>query len=371
MPIDAATALADLDRLIEGIGAVQSEDGNPPVETRWIPIDFGQFEQALDSQSGSLSNSNQLDKKGYSDFGQFGQRISENDYTGPNPTDFGNFGAPEGGQYARTRVYNENTVQTVQTVQNGKSSFSDNALEFGQCLGNGEVTVQNPLWLYTADPACPPGDVPPDRWRQFLADARAFAGSPLAEQAAALGWTEDDLYGADDLAPFARRDKAGLLRLLNGNRLVEISEDVAVIVTRTGARQTYRRRRQRIGPVAILGEAASGETVSAEVSAPASAAVAEPRVESAEPELAEQLVAVDDPEPVAGAQPAVAVRLCPWIVDTTGDRSRRCGELIHDGRELCPTHRHQYAVTLLGEPVRSPLPFGPFPTGAVLLRAAE
>src|SRR5690242_12806803 len=106
--------------------------------------------------------------------------------------------------------------------------------QFVQSCPSGEVTGKNPPWLYSADPACPPGDVPPDRWRQFLADACAFAGSPLAEQAAALGWTEDDLYGADGEAPFARRDKAGLLRLLNGNRLVEISEDVAVIETQTG-----------------------------------------------------------------------------------------------------------------------------------------
>ena len=111
-------------------------------------------------------------------------------------------------------------------------------------MDDGIAVVQNPPWLYSADPASPPGDVPPGRWRQFLMDARAFAGSQWAEQAAALGWTEDDLYGADDAAPFARRDKAGLLRLLNGNRLIAISEDAAVIETRTGARQTYRRRRR-------------------------------------------------------------------------------------------------------------------------------
>src|SRR5690349_12357251 len=115
----------------------------------------------------------------------------------------------------------------------------------------------------------------------------------------------------------------------------------------------------------------SGETVPAEAAASAPAAVADPEVEPAEPELAEQLVAADVPEPVAGARPAVAARPCPWVVDTTGDRIRRCGELIHDGRDLCPTHRRQYAETLLGEPIRPPLPFGPFPTGAVSPLAAE
>lgn len=78
---------------------------------------------------------------------------------------------------------------------------------------------------------------------QFLADVRNFLANGFAIQAAALGWTGADLYGCDDVRPFARIDQAGLLWLLNGDRLIAISNDAAVIETRTGARQTYRRRR--------------------------------------------------------------------------------------------------------------------------------
>ena len=103
-------------------------------------------------------------------------------------------------------------------------------------------TVQNSPWLQSLDPATPPDKVPAGRWRQFIEDVRAFAGSQWAEQAAALGWTAADLYGCDDSAPVARLDKIGLIWLLKGDRLIALSEDAAVIETRTGARQTYRRR---------------------------------------------------------------------------------------------------------------------------------
>ncbi len=42
--------------------------------------------------------------------------------------------------------------------------------------------------------------------------------------------------------PFARIDHAGLLWLLNADKLVMLTADHAVIETVTGARQTYRRR---------------------------------------------------------------------------------------------------------------------------------
>lgn len=61
------------------------------------------------------------------------------------------------------------------------------------------------------DPQRPPGDVPPRRWTQFIADATAFRASGFAEQAKALGWTEGDLFGCDDERPFARIDCLGLI----------------------------------------------------------------------------------------------------------------------------------------------------------------
>jgi hypothetical protein len=94
------------------------------------------------------------------------------------------------------------------------------------------------------NPDRPPGDVPPRRWRQFIEDARAFLAGDFAAAAVALGWTALDLFGCDRDRPFARIDRAGLIWLLHGDRLVALGADgAATIETRTGARHTFRHRR--------------------------------------------------------------------------------------------------------------------------------
>lgn len=92
------------------------------------------------------------------------------------------------------------------------------------------------------DPNHAPLDFPSARWVQCVDDWARFLESDFAAEAARLGWGTLDLFGADRLKPYARVDHAGLLVLLNGNTLAELHRDRAVIVTRTGARQTFRRR---------------------------------------------------------------------------------------------------------------------------------
>lgn len=92
------------------------------------------------------------------------------------------------------------------------------------------------------DPDRPPGDVPQRRWQRFVDDMGRFLDSPFCAVAVALGWGALDLFGCDRERPFARVDRAGLLWLLNGDRLVVFTDDMATIETRTGARQTYRRK---------------------------------------------------------------------------------------------------------------------------------
>jgi hypothetical protein len=70
-----------------------------------------------------------------------------------------------------------------------------------------------------------------------------------AAYAAALGWGPHDLFGCDRDRPFARIDRAGLLWLLNGDRLVALSENTATVEPRTGARHTYRRKPYEPGRV--------------------------------------------------------------------------------------------------------------------------
>jgi hypothetical protein len=108
------------------------------------------------------------------------------------------------------------------------------------------------------DPDRPPKDVPPKRWLQFINHIGWFLDSPFCAVAAALGWTAFDLFGADRDRPFARIDYAGLLWLLNGNRLAMLAENTATIETRTGARQTYRLKPSAPGRV-LAWELVDGE----------------------------------------------------------------------------------------------------------------
>src|SRR5262249_34706572 len=91
-------------------------------------------------------------------------------------------------------------------------------------------------------PERPALDVPSHRWRLFVDDVGRFLDGGFAKQAAGLGWTPFDLFGADPDKPFARIDKAGLLWLVGGAKLVALSQDTATIEMVNGIRQTFRRR---------------------------------------------------------------------------------------------------------------------------------
>jgi hypothetical protein len=104
------------------------------------------------------------------------------------------------------------------------------------------------------DPDRPPGDVPLRRWKRFIDDVGRFLDSPFCAVAAALGWGPFDLFASDRDRPFARIDQAGLLWLLNGDKLIALYENTATIETRTGARHTFRRRPLAVGDVVLAWE---------------------------------------------------------------------------------------------------------------------
>jgi hypothetical protein len=82
---------------------------------------------------------------------------------------------------------------------------------------------------------------PPDRWQQLVADAAAFLvtwGKPAAD----VGWTACELFGAHARAPYARPDALGLVALLNGNPVIELTADRAVIRAPSGATLVFRRK---------------------------------------------------------------------------------------------------------------------------------
>lgn len=103
--------------------------------------------------------------------------------------------------------------------------------------------------LARLNPDRPPCDVPLKRWQQFVDDVGLFLDGPFCAVAAALGWGPHDLFSCDRDRPFARIDQSGLLWLLNGNKLVALSEDAAGIETQTGRRNTYRRKPTEPGRV--------------------------------------------------------------------------------------------------------------------------
>jgi hypothetical protein len=110
---------------------------------------------------------------------------------------------------------------------------------------------QPPAWardLLWVDAKRPPGDVPLDRWVQFLDDARRFVDEGWAHRAEALGWEPHDLIGCDGIKPYARIDRLGLIWLLNGRAVIAISRDTARICGATG-NLSFRRTPTDIGRV--------------------------------------------------------------------------------------------------------------------------
>jgi hypothetical protein len=110
--------------------------------------------------------------------------------------------------------------------------------------------------LARLDPARPPADISPYRWRRFVDDCGRFLDAGWAARAAELGWGPLDLFGADRERPFVRRDNMGLLWATNGGKIVELHRHSAVIEARDGVREAYRRRPVEVGRVVLAWERA-------------------------------------------------------------------------------------------------------------------
>jgi hypothetical protein len=95
--------------------------------------------------------------------------------------------------------------------------------------------------LARLDPSKPPRGVPPQRWERFIQDCCLFVDRGWAARAAALEWPPLQLFGCDRKRPFARVDNMGLIWFLNGGTILALHREGAVIETRMGARQSYRR----------------------------------------------------------------------------------------------------------------------------------
>jgi hypothetical protein len=86
--------------------------------------------------------------------------------------------------------------------------------------------------------------VRPDRWQQTMVDAGRFLDH-WGAQAAALGWSTLDVFGAHPTHPTERLDCAGLIILLHGDELAAFTADITRFRNNSGALLTYYRRRRQ------------------------------------------------------------------------------------------------------------------------------
>jgi hypothetical protein len=105
--------------------------------------------------------------------------------------------------------------------------------------------------ILTADGA---RGIPPQHWPRVQRDAARLVEDGWLERALALGWPAADLFGCDQRAPWHRLDRAGLVLLIGGHEIVEVTPDVAALRTSTGSVLRYRRRPSARPPVALLWE---------------------------------------------------------------------------------------------------------------------
>jgi hypothetical protein len=96
--------------------------------------------------------------------------------------------------------------------------------------------------------------IPPQRWPRVQRDVVRLVEGGWLERALALGWTAADLFGCDRRAPWHRLDRAGLVLLVGGHEIVELTGDNAALRTSTGSVLRYRRRPPARPPVALLWE---------------------------------------------------------------------------------------------------------------------
>ena len=224
MAYDRLVVLAELDRFIESL-----EDA--------VHAKIGQDLAGLDIDLATFSGGKPLSNHAVVQIVQFGQR-NERRPAGEMVSD--ELDERQSQMAARVES-SKNTVQTVQIVQNAELASNSNHSRLDKPLIAGAECCPN-CPISDALINCPLRDVPPRRWTRFIADADTFRASGFAEQAKALGWTDGDLFGCGPVRPVGSIDPAGLVWLLDSDRIVALTADMAVIESQPRARYVYRRR---------------------------------------------------------------------------------------------------------------------------------
>jgi hypothetical protein len=142
-------------------------------------------------------------------------------------------------------------AEAAQNSQNAQNSHA-------QGLASKRGSEKSPYGstIATLEARCP-HLVPEDRWQRAVADGRTFLAR-WGDQAHALGWTARDLFGLiavpehakPSFSRLSRYDETGLIWLLQGRKVVALTEATAAIQSSTSAIMTYRRHNKpALGPM--------------------------------------------------------------------------------------------------------------------------
>jgi hypothetical protein len=136
-------------------------------------------------------------------------------------------------------------LQKIQEMQKIGSASPQDDLHLGsysQALAT--LRAECPAYVDAAD------------WQQAIEDGHRFV-TQWGKQAEALGWAPADLFGlhippekpAPNYRRLSRYDETGLIWLLHGRRVVELTKDKAVIETATGTVSYRRYNKPALGPL--------------------------------------------------------------------------------------------------------------------------
>lgn len=87
-----------------------------------------------------------------------------------------------------------------------------------------------------------PADFAPARWQQLINDGGRFLDT-WGNQAAALGWRVEDVFGVDGVEPETGCGAIGLVAMIRGGAVTSVTKSMAVIEQHEGELLVYLRRR--------------------------------------------------------------------------------------------------------------------------------
>jgi hypothetical protein len=221
----------------------------------------------FDTTTCEVSPLNPLENCGFGHFRQFRHQELEHASTRDQSAHAYRQEAHEQESASRVVSYSSG-VESVESVENDRKGRKDSDLTFDtsslQVSKNGDpvskkvrsAALEAPLAAVAVPMGVPAAWVrgvarlaeipcvarfPAARWAQVVTDAAAFL-QEWAEAADRLGWLTWELFGCHRRAPWGRIQGMGLVLLLQGDEIAALTATEAVIRTRTGAHQTYRRR---------------------------------------------------------------------------------------------------------------------------------